>query len=412
VPRATTRDTGARRGDSYSAAWSAARREVTLTVDPSDVLGWMDASYHVARTLREVLLGRAIWPDCTQHFGDPSWPFSPRGAAIAPARPDYDALLGRHILVIGCGSVGSEAIRALSAHGARWTFVDGARVTTFNLSRQWFGAEEVGDFKVDALQRRVPQSRALRTSLDASKLDVLEALLRADPPDVALLATGTHHHGMLGDLLWRLGIAHVAACCYPQARFFELSIVSPRERTPCLSCFRGHLYRGVPEPAPMTDEIASFLYRPMDDADRERAYTDLVAEPATKIETFRVAELLARCAVELLAHERSPWFGRLLAESTTCLLGGNVARRLPTGDHAYGIRTPGQVIRLGVDDLAGADDTTCMTCGRTLHVTLRDELPAIPDAADAALLSVPAVREDPAIVTDDHGGFAGDIDAV
>jgi hypothetical protein len=125
----------------------------------------------------------------------------------------------------------------------------------------------------------------------------------------------------------------------------------------------------------------------MDDELRARAYTDLVAEPATKIETIRVAEVVARCAVELCASRRSAWFARMLAAQTTCLLGGNVARQLATGDHAYGIREPGQVIRLGVDDLAGASDTfTCPVCERRLEVAIRDDFPAIGDEADAALL--------------------------
>jgi hypothetical protein len=138
----------------------------------------------------------------------------------------------------------------------------------------------------------------------------------------------------------------------------------------------------------MTDEIASFLYQPMTDAQRARAYTDLVAEPATRIETIRAGEVLARCALELCAPRRSPWFSRMLATGTTCLLGGNVAQALPGGGHAYGIREPGQVIRLGLDDLTGPSDTlTCSACGRRMAVPLLDAAPAIGDDADQALLA-------------------------
>ena len=350
----------------------------------------MDVSYHVARTLRDSLLYGAPWPEGTRWHGHPSWPFSPCTTPVAPSPPDYAALRGRHLVLIGCGSVGSEALRALSGAGARWTLIDDARVTVFNLARQWYGAADVGRFKVDALQERLAPDHvtAWRTRLDASELGALEAHLRADPPAAVLLATGTHHHGPIGELLWRLGIPHVAACCYPQARYFEISVVSPAERTPCLHCFRGHLYRGTPAPPPMTDEIASFLYQPMTDAQRARAYTDLVAEPATRIETIRAGEVLARCALELCAPRRGPWFSRMLAAGTTCLLGGNVAQPLPDGSHAYGIREPGQVIRLGLDDITGPSDTLdCSACGRRLTVALRDSTPAIPDDADQALLA-------------------------
>jgi ThiF family len=329
-------------------------RTVTMTADPSDPLAFVDVSYHVARMLRDATL-----------TSPPRQLFDPRGIT---------GTLG-HVLVIGCGSLGSEAVRMLPAR--RFTLVDDATVTAFNLARQWFGAEDVGRPKVDALADRV-LARTWCTKLEAADLPALEALLRDDPPDVAVLATGTHHHAMLAELLWRLGIPHVAACCYPRARYFEVSIISPREHTPCLHCFRGHLYRGPAEPLP--DELAAFLYEPVSDRERAQRYTDLVAEPASQIETLRAAHVLARCALELASPHRSPWFARVLAESTTCLLGGNASG-------AYGITSPGQVVRLGLDDIAGTTDhIRCDVCRREMIVTLRDELPAIDDDADAALI--------------------------
>jgi hypothetical protein len=326
---------------------------ITMTADPADLLAHVDVSYHVARMLRDA-----------QRTPPPRQPFDPRGVR---------GHLG-HVLVIGCGSLGSEAVRMLPA--TRFTLVDAATVSPFNLARQWFGAEDVGRAKVDALAERVI-ARPLRMQLEAADLPALEALLRDDPPDVAVLATGTHHHAMLGALLWRLGIPHVAACCYPRARYFEVSVVSPREQTPCLHCFRGHLYSGPAEPVP--DEVAAFLYEPVADAVRTRRY-DLVAEPASQIETLRAAHVLARCALEIASPERSPWFARLVAESTTCLLGGNAAG-------AYGITSPGQVLRLGLEDIAGTTATIrCAVCAREMTVAFETELPAIDDAADAAFL--------------------------
>lgn len=128
----------------------------------------------------------------------------------------------------------------------------------------------------------------------------------------------------------------------------------------------------------LPDEVAAFLYEPVSDAERAQRYTDLVAEPASQIETLRAAHVLARCAAELVAPVRTPWFTRVLADSTTCLLGGNAAG-------AYGITEPGQVIRLGVDDIAGTTDhVRCDVCQRELAVALRTDLPAVDDTADAA----------------------------
>ena len=334
---------------------------LTMTADPADVLAYVDVSYHAARVLRDLLLGASV-------ALTPRQPFDPRGVACA--------LRGKHVMVIGCGSLGSEAVRMLQP--ARFTLVDDARVTVYNLARQWFGAAEVGRPKVDALQDRLDVARTWRTRLEAADLPAFEALVRDDPPDVVLLATGTHHHAMLAERLWRIGVPHVAACCYPRARYYEVSVVSPRERTPCLHCFRGHLYRGPAEPVP--DDVAAFLYEPAPDAVRAQRYTDLVAEPASQIETLRAAHVLARAAIELMSPARSPWFARVLAESTTCLVGGNAAG-------AYGITHAGQVVRLGLDDLAGAtDQIRCEVCARTMQVALRDDLPALDDTADAAFL--------------------------
>ena len=346
-------------------------REVTVTVDPDDVLSLVDISYHVARGVRDALLGGA-WPSRTI-----AQPFDPRGIAID--------LRGRHIVVVGCGSLGSEALRMLAGSGARLTLVDDAQVTVYNLARQWFGADDVGRAKVDALRDRLDartrgrpvDTRTWRRRLDTADLPAFESLLRDDPADVVLLATGTHHHAMIAACLWRMGISHLAACCYPRARYFEVSIHC--EDTPCLHCYRGHLYRGAPD-TPVPDDVAAFLYAPMSDDARAQKYNDLVAEPASRIETLRAAHVLARCAVELLSSTRSPWFTRVLADQTTCVLGGNAAG-------AYGITSPGQVIRLGLDDIIGTTDhVRCDVCQREMRVHVREDQPvALDDDAELAL---------------------------
>jgi hypothetical protein len=83
----------------------------------------------------------------------------------------------------------------------------------------------------------------------------------------------------------------------------------------------------------------------------------------------------------LIDPTRTPWFTRVLADATTCLIGGNAAG-------AYGITTPGQVIRLGPEDIAGAEShLRCGVCKRRLEVALHTALPDTPDEADAALLA-------------------------
>jgi hypothetical protein len=63
--RADARISARRSADGARVSWSAGR-EVSIAVDPSDTLSWMDVSYHVARTLRDALLYGAPWPEGTR----------------------------------------------------------------------------------------------------------------------------------------------------------------------------------------------------------------------------------------------------------------------------------------------------------------------------------------------------------
>jgi hypothetical protein len=367
-------------GAPAATVWDEAARRVTMHLVPGDLFSCLNVSTRVARTIRDLLLGRAPWPRGALHHGAPLWPFAesehplpPPSPAPAPRAPE-----GAHLLVVGCGSVGSEAVRLLATLGARFTLVDGARVSPFNPVRQWFGLEEVGRLKVRALAARLAPARARTLALDLSSTEPgslarFEALLDEDRPDLALLATGTADHGPLAEALFRRGVPHVAACAYPRARFFEAVVVLPGE-TPCLHCYRGHLFRGAEPPAPVDDELARFLYAEPDERERERLYLGLVAEPATRVETARIADVASHLALEALAPRasRAAWFRRLVEAQTTVLLGGNTVVETEAGTPAYGLTRPGQVVRLGREDLAACEaEIVCRVCGRRHEVAHR-----------------------------------------
>ena len=103
--------------------------------------------------------------------------------------------------------------------------------------------------------------------------------------------------------------------------------------------------------------LGGYLRRPNASAIISAMYV-LIYMPAFN-EEKRIAEVVARTARELLAppSERSAWFVRMLAEDTTCLLGGNVAERTADGQAAYGIELPGQVLRLGLEDICGVAES-------------------------------------------------------
>ncbi|MBI2570255.1 MAG: ThiF family adenylyltransferase [Candidatus Schekmanbacteria bacterium] len=274
------------------------------------------------------------------------------------------------MMVVGCGSVGSEVVRLLAGRISHWTLVDNGCVSVFNPHRQWFGTAEIGTRKVLALRRRLAPAEvlAIDRACDAERLDDFRSVLRRARPHLVVLSAGTSEQGPLARVLWRMGVPHVVAWAYPQARYFEVNVVLPQHGTPCLHCLRSHLAAGPAAPPPVRDELASFLYQELSGADREQAYRDLVAEPATPVDTARLAAVTTACVVEALRPplDRAPWFRRLLREKTTCLLGGNQVTEIG-GRPAYGIQRPGQVIRLGLEDLVRGTGA-CPGCGRCLPV--------------------------------------------
>ena len=87
--------------------------------------------------LRDILLGRARWPDARQRVfhGSEAWPFSQTGRPIgAPPTPaPVDATLaGEHLLVVGCGSVGSEVLRLIGGATKRLTLLEKQLTATRN----------------------------------------------------------------------------------------------------------------------------------------------------------------------------------------------------------------------------------------------------------------------------------------
>ncbi len=373
--------------------WDEPQRRVTLHLVAGDLWGYEQVAVSVARDLRDLLLGRRAWPRGVRYYGSALWPFGEGEIRPSAAEPEQVTLPGKRLMLVGLGSVGSEVARRLVGRGCRWTLVDDGVVSVFNPHRQWYGCDEIGRAKTDALAARLAPEpvRRVQRRLDADSVAALVALIEADRPDLCVLTTGTDDDAALAGALWQRGVPHLAAYAYPQARFFELAVVLPEAETPCLACLRGHLWAGSEPRTPVTDEVAHFLYQEPDAARRAAAYQNLVAEPATPVETNRLAAVVAQTAAQALAApvERARWFARLCAAKTTCLLGGNVADELSPGVFAYGITRPGQVVRLGLDDLTGASARrTCEVCGRALETAVPLALPACADAeVDAALLA-------------------------
>lgn len=370
---------------------------------PADVqlCDWLDLSEMAAMLAKAILLEgtpyaradltRLLYPQGTLvALGSASWPWqlaylplSERGPLGQQGAARRLPKIGQErVLIVGCGSLGSQIARGLLAAGVNeLILIDGETVDMANPIRQFYHPSQAGMAKVAAL------SENLRRLAPSVKLHSLNMLLEDTPagrrswkrlldryqPALVILATGTSIEYVLAKTARRQDRKHLAVRCYARARYWEAVIVDGR-RGPCLDCLRGHLYSG---PAPrLTPEEESAYVR--------GGLHELSGEPATLVESGHAATGMLRLALAFLAGEPPSWFRRALMEQSTCFLGGTHAEQLSSGVWAYHIRYPGQVLRLGTNQIAGIS-YRCPTCGRINQAALAYESPPLDLLMQAAL---------------------------
>ncbi|HMA32844.1 MAG TPA: ThiF family adenylyltransferase [Chloroflexia bacterium] len=366
---------------------------VALT-SPEAWMDWHDANDSAAALARALLLQGSNFapPDLTRILlgeqrtallqGAPGWPWMMRYLDLATSGPQMDRdprpaaagrgpLAGGPLLVVGCGSLGSQAARALMAAGAvrELAFVDGGQVAAADLVREFYTDAQIGLNKADALARQMmrmaPTERIdpawtaisfdtpwsgyarmseawyfLQVAHPAQPSAWFEAMLDTVRPAAAILTVGSADDVALARVLRQHGIPHVVGRCDADATYFEAVIVDGA-RGPCLECVQGTAF-----PAP-AQEVG-----------------------ATVLEIGRAADLLARLVwqLSLSPRARTPWFIRLLADGRTVLIGGNgVVRvrpfqpaRAAGAGAAYGIQVPGQVVA----SAPAAPGAQCPRCAR------------------------------------------------
>lgn len=64
----------------------------------------------------------------------------------------FDKMSNSHIMVLGCGGIGSNVIFLLSRIGTRLTIFDMDLIETHNLGGQLFGVSNIGQYKTEAIQ--------------------------------------------------------------------------------------------------------------------------------------------------------------------------------------------------------------------------------------------------------------------
>lgn len=278
----------------------------------------------------------------------------------------HPELLGKTCLIVGLGSLGSVVAETFAKLGANLVLVDGEKVDFANPIRQIYRVDQVGKLKTDACIEQINNKSkefskqkffSYNLAISSENLFELEELLSKHKIDVAIIATGTGTDRIISQVLREQKIPQVIVSCYARARFFE-AIVIDSEKSPCFGCVRGHLYLGS---APSLTPEQKMHYVSTEH--------DLTAEPATRIETGRAANLAAHIAYSLLNLETSKWLARALKEEQTFFLGGNTAEEQSKDDWVYGIELPGEVKLFGLQDITGRGNyIECWDCGRKLPV--------------------------------------------
>lgn len=207
-----------------------------------------------------------IWSAASSTPVFPAWPLSATGAdlavavtdLLAPAAPDAAAIragiearlqvhlpnhVDAHVLLIGAGSVGSNAAEMLVRSGVRRiTIVDFDIVEPANLSRTVYDAAAMGQLKTEALAKRLTSIAddvevvGITAPLQELTGDVLDAV------DVAFLASDDMAgEGWLNHELYLRGIPFVSVKLFAGAEGAELAYVMPERDTACLRCMTGAL---------------------------------------------------------------------------------------------------------------------------------------------------------------------------
>lgn len=228
---------------------------------------------------------------------------------------DPNALRACEVLIVGCGSVGSEFARLLTRAGVRrFRLIDPDVVAVANLCRSSYLRGDVGRPKVDALAGQLGE---ITSDVDVETHfvgadEVRDADLAAMIEGASLVVAATDHPPTQARL-GALGYPR-RPCVFPgvyaRGSGGEVLWTAP-EQTPCYACVLG-TFRGLRGPE-----------RPLTDYGSARG--TLVAEPALGIDILHVTVCAARIAIALLVRESGSPLANVLDPTRTVLFVGNEA---------------------------------------------------------------------------------------
>lgn len=207
-----------------------------------------------------------------------------------------DRLLGRTVLLVGAGSVGTYLGEQLTRSGVeRWRLVDHESVEAVNLCRTGYTVSDVGCSKVEAMARRllhIHPAVEVETQ-ERSLLDFTGEEMHALLQGVDLVIAATDHpraQARINRFAYHSGIPALFVGLYAGAAAGEVVPILPGT-TPCYRCATG-----------VSRELAAMRN---DQPERGVNYGTgrLVAEPALACDIQHVASAGVKVALSLLTRE-------------------------------------------------------------------------------------------------------------
>ena len=208
-------------------------------------------------------------------------------------------LADRHVLVVGCGSVGSSLADILSRHGVgAFTLVDPDEVEAPNLSRSTYTNGDCGRPKVDALadhlQRIDPATTVARHGVGVSELcEIQLADVLCDVDLVVAALDDPVAQGALDHRATAIGRPTVHCALYRGAAAGEI-VVNVPGATACWSCATGQ------------SSLAQVADGSALRGERDYGTGRLAAETALGADILTVVSVAAKLALGLLAGPDSP----------------------------------------------------------------------------------------------------------
>lgn len=192
------------------------------------------------------------------------------------------------VAVVGCGSIGSAAAKALAAFGVgSLHLIDPDRLLWHNLIRHQLGPDSVGRHKVDALAESIRDEWGVQ-GVVPHRSDVVHnaSAFRAVASGVDLVlcaADGIAPRRVVSHVSRRLGIPAILACVLDNGAVGEIIRLRPTPRFGCLLCLRAKLAADGAMDVEADQELAygtGEIHKPMTALPADLEYMGILAAKA------------------------------------------------------------------------------------------------------------------------------------